>query len=174
MEMGDAALLRVNAGAAERRRGNILICHTFNDLGTCDEHLTDVVDDKNEIRDTRAVNGTARTVSCDNGNLGNVSGSHRIIIEDFSVSREGVDAFLNAGAAGIVDTDDGAAVFNRHFDGVCYFITVLFAESTADDGKILGVDHDFLSTDRAIAGDNAVVRELAFFYIKGIFQIRDV
>ncbi len=44
MEMGDAALLRVNAGAAERRRGNILICHTFNDLGTCDEHLTDVVD----------------------------------------------------------------------------------------------------------------------------------
>lgn len=118
MEMSHATALRVDAGSAEAVCGNVFVCDAFDHFWSGYEHLADVVDHKNKVSDPRTIYGSTSTVSGDNGNLRNVSGCHCIIIEDLTIAGKGVDAFLDPGSAGIVDPDDGAAVFNRHLDGI--------------------------------------------------------
>ena len=118
VEMSHTAALCVDTGTAEAVCGNVFVCNTFDNFWSGYEHLADVIDHKNKVSDSRTIYGSTGTVSGDNGNLRNVSGCHCIIIEDFTIAGKGVDAFLDSSSAGIVDSDDGAAVFDRHLDGI--------------------------------------------------------
>src|SRR5690606_10924455 len=68
----------------------------------------------------------------------------------------GGDAFLDAGAAGIVDADHGAAGLEGEVHDLDDLLAVDLAEGSAEDGEILGEDGDRAAVDGAVARDDAV------------------
>lgn len=76
-----------------------------------------------------------------------------------AVTGEGVVAFLNARAAGVVDADDGHAGFHGVFHGVANFLGVDLAERSAADRKVLGVSGHGAAINVANTSDDAVAGE---------------
>lgn len=79
-----------------------------------------------------------------------------VAAENLAVRAEGGDAFLDAGAAGVVDADDGAAGLEREVHHLDDLLPVDLAEGAAEDGEVLGEDGDRTAVDGAVAGDHAV------------------
>src|SRR6185503_6971101 len=73
---------------------------------------------------------------------------------------EAVDALLDAGAAAVVQTDDGRADLHRHVHHLANLLGVTLGERAAEDGEILGEDEDEAAVDRARSGDDAVAWNL--------------
>ena len=172
--MSHTAALCVNICASESRSCDIFVGYTFDNFWSGYEHLADVVDHKDKVCDSRAVYSTTGTVSGDNRNLRNITGSHCIIVEDLTITGKGVYSFLNTGSAGIVNTDDRTAVFDCHFNGICNFKSVLLSKSTTDYSKVFRIDNDFFSTNGTISGNYTIIWELTLFNIEGILKVRNV
>ena len=108
--MSHTAALCVNICASESRSCDIFVGYTFDNFWSGYKHLADVVDHKDKVCDSRAVYSPPGTVSGNDRNLRNITGSHRIVIENLTITGKGVYTFLNTGSARIVNTDDRTAV----------------------------------------------------------------
>ena len=77
-------------------------------------------------------------------------------MEDFAIGGEGIHAFLNAGAPGVVQADYGIAHPYRQIHHFTDLLGVRFSKGTPGNGKILAENKDLAAVDRAVAGDDAV------------------
>ena len=63
---------------------------------------------------------------------------------------------MDAGAAGVLDADDGTADFDGHIHDFADFAAEGDADGTTVDSFVVGVHGDGASTDATVAGDDAV------------------
>src|SRR4029079_13042235 len=80
----------------------------------------------------------------------------RVAQEDVGVAAERGDAFLDTGAARVVEADDGSAVLDRQVHHLADLLGVGLRQRAAEDGEVLGEEEDHAAVDRAVAGDDAV------------------
>ena len=76
------------------------------------------------LKSVRAVNRTAGTWTEDTGNLRNNPGSQDITLEDFCITGQGVDTFLDTCATRVVQTDNGST----HLHGLIHYFTDLHGQ----------------------------------------------
>ncbi|RUP45734.1 hypothetical protein BC936DRAFT_147810 [Jimgerdemannia flammicorona] len=68
-----------------------------------------VADHEGEVGQGGRVDGTASAWTHNEGELRDHAGGHDVALEDIGVAGQGVDTLLNAGAARVIEADDGGA-----------------------------------------------------------------
>ena len=130
--------------------------HRLDDLGTGDEHVGVVPGHDDEVHQRRRIGGAARAGAADDRDLRHHAGQQHVLVEHAAVSRERVDALLDAGAGGILECDDRRAEFRRLLHHRHDLLGVHLAQRAAEHGEILGEGRNHASPDIAGADDHAV------------------
>src|SRR5690606_35056212 len=79
-----------------------------------------------------------------------------VAAEDLAVEAERDHTLLDAGTAGVVETDDRAAHLEREVHDLDDLLAEDLTERATEDGEVLGEHRDGASVDLAVAGDDAV------------------
>ena len=158
-EVHDARVGHVRVGAAELLGGHDLAGHLLDDLRAGDEHLRlPRLDD--EVGQRRAVGRAAGARAADERDLRHRAREHHVRVEDLAVAGEGVDAFLHARAARVVDEDERRAGLQRHLHHVGDLGRVDLAGRAAAHREVLAGEVDEAPGDGRRPGDDAVGREV--------------
>ena len=149
----------VNLGSAEILGRNRFVGNLLYNLGSCNEHVADVVDHEYEVGNAGRVNSAAGTGTCDDRNLGNAARSCGVCKKDVAVRSKRSNALLNTGSAGIVDADQRTTVFASHINYGSDLLSVVMTEGSAGHSEILRIYAYASAIDRAVACDDTVVRK---------------
>ena len=131
-----------------------------------EEHIRRILDHEDEVHQGRTVYGTAGAGPHDDGDLRDDARCGRIIHEDAAKTGQSIDAFLDAGTAGVIDADDRGSHLQSHFLHLGDFMSVHFAERTAFDRKIFGISEDQAAAYRTVAGNDAVAGDFLFLHVE--------
>ncbi len=95
--------------------------------------------------------------------MGDHTGGEDVALEDFSVTGKAVHTLLDAGAAGIVETDDRGANFHGLVHDFADLQGECLGKGAAEDREVLGENVDQAAVHRAVARDHAVGKEFFLF-----------
>ena len=151
-----AALGVVGHGAAQLLLGHHLTQNRLDHIGSGDEHVAGLLHHENEIGHGRGIHRSTGARSHDGGNLRDHAGSDGIAVENLAVAGERIDTFLDAGAAGIVEADEGLAGLERQIHDLADLLGMHLAQSPGTGGEILGKGKHLPAIHRSVAGDDAV------------------
>ena len=171
--MSNAAGAVVRHGAAKLILGDFFVRDGLDDVGTGDEHVTGLVDHGDEIRYRRRVDRAAGARSHDRGDLGNHAGTERVPQKNIGVSGERYHTFLDPGAAGVIQTDDGRSHLRREIHNLADLLRVGFAERTAEDCEVLREDVYQAAVDPAITGNDSIAGVLLLLHAEIKASMRD-
>ena len=159
-KVGDAALAAMRIGAAQFFLVHFLVRNGLYHVRTRDEHMALLLHHEDKVRQCRRIACATRTRAQDSRNLRDYSRSYRILIEDGSISRQAVHALLYACAAGIVQGDDGGAVFQCQLLHFYNLGRIRLAQRTAMRRKVVGVYKHLTPVNLSVTGHHAVARYL--------------
>ena len=120
-EVSDAAFFVVDPWSAEVVVGDDFVGDGFGDVGAGDVHVGGIFDHDDKVGDGGGVDGSAGAGSHDGGYLGDESGGEGVSQEDICVSAEAFDSFLNAGSAGVVESNDRGSGFHGEVHNLANF-----------------------------------------------------
>ena len=129
-----------------------------------EEHIRRILDHEDEVHQGRTVYGTAGAGPHDDGDLRDDARCGRIIHEDAAKTGQSIDAFLDAGTAGVIDADDRGSHLQSHFLHLGNLMGVHFTKGSAFNGKIFGIGKDQSAPYRTVAGNDAVAGD--FFFLQ--------
>ena len=163
-EVGHPALRGVGHGPAELLLGHVLVGHGLDDVRPGHEHVGVLLDHQDEIGDGGRIDRPAGARPQDDRDLGDDARSEGVAEEDVGVAAQADHAFLDAGAAGVVQADDGRPVLHGQVHDLADLLGVGAGERPAPDGEVLGEDEDEPVLDPAVPGHDAVAEDLRLFH----------
>jgi len=155
-EVAHAALGGVGHGAAQLVVGDLLADDGLDDVGARDVHVARALDHEDPVRQSRRVDGASRRGAHDGRDLGDVARADRVAVEDPAVALQGGHALLDAGAAGVVERDEGLLGVLGHVHDLPDLAGVHLAEAAAGAREVLGGGEDGAPVDVAEAADDGV------------------
>ena len=173
-EVSDAGFGVVDLRASKRVEGHVLARRHPDDLGARDEHVAHPVDHESEVGDRRRVHGAPRARAEDQAQLGDDAARLDVAPEDLGVTGERDDAFLDPGAAGVVDPDHRTAVLHGHVHELADLLGEHLAQRTPEDGEVLREEEDLPAEDRAVARDDRVAVRAAVHHPEVRFAVAHV
>ena len=160
--MRDAAGGIVRGRAAQRLLGHVFVSDGFDDVGSGDEHVAGFVHHEDEVGKGGGVDGSSGAGAHDGGDLRDDAARQSIAEENIGIPSKRNDAFLNAGASGIVEADDGGSGFEREVHDLDDLFRIRLREGAAEDGEVLREDVGGPAVNKAVAGDEAVAVDHLF------------
>ncbi len=158
--MGDTAADVVDLGAAELVEADLLTGRHPDHLRPGDEHVAEVLDHEDEVRDRRRVDGAPGTGPGDHRDLRHDARRLDIPKEDVGIAGQADDPFLDAGAAGVVDAHAGPAGADREVHDLADLLGEHLAERAAEDARVVGEEEDLAAVDGSVAGHHAIAGDL--------------
>jgi hypothetical protein len=155
-KLGHTAFFVVGHGAAQVFEVDLFAGDRLDHLGTGDEHVAGVFDHENKIGHGRRIDRAAGRGAHDGRNLGNHAGGHRVAVKDLAVAGQGIHAFLDAGAARIVEADEGHPGFEGHVHDLADLLGLHLTEAARPGGKILGKGEHRPAVHQAVSGNHTV------------------
>ena len=152
----DARLDAVRLRPAEVLEAHVLAGHRLDHVGAGDEHVAGALHHEGEVGDGRRVDRAARARAHDQRDLRDDAGGHHVAVEDLGEQAERDHAFLDAGAAAVVDPDDRAAGLQRVIHDLDDLLAVDLAERPAEHREVLAEHADRAPVHGAVPGDHAV------------------
>ena len=149
----------MDARAAELLHGHIFARDGLDDVRAGDEHVAGLLDHKDEVGDDGRVDRAAGAGPHDGRNLRDDAAREHVAGEDVCVAGEADDTLLDAGAARVVEADNGRARLHRQVHDLADLLGEGARERAAEDGEVLRKDVDDAAVDAAIAGHHAVARD---------------
>ena len=146
--------------AAELLLSDDLVGDGLHHVGPGDEHVGAVLHHEDEVGHRRRIDRAAGAGTHDHRELRHHARRQHVALEHLGIAAEAGDAFLDAGAARIVQTDHRRADLHRHVHDLADLLRVAFRQRAAEHGEILAVDEHQPAVDRARAGDDAVAGDL--------------
>ena len=147
-ELRDTAHLVVNPRTTQSFEVHLFVGHRLHDVGTGDEHVARPIDHDREVSDGRRVHRATGTGSENHGQLRDDTGHLRIAEEDVGISAERRHALLDAGAAGVGQTDDRCAACHREIHHFADLLGMGLRQRSSEHGEVLGIDEDRPAIDR--------------------------
>ncbi len=154
-------------GAAEGFLAHVFSGHGLDHFRSGKEHVADTFGHDGKVGEGGGVDRAAGTGAENSGDLGDHAGCHDVALEDFSVTCQCVDTFLDACAAGVVETDDGSTHLHGHVHYFAYFQGHGFRQGAAEHGEVLCEYINQATVDSAVAGHHAVAR-VAFLFLSEV------
>jgi len=149
----------VGHGAADLLAGDVFPRHGLDDGGPRYVHDPHLIHHEDEVGEGRAIYRPPGTGAGNDGDLRHHARGQHVAEEDVAVPRKGVHGLLDAGSAGIVDADDGSAVFHRQVHDLADLAGVHLPQRPPHDGEVLAVDVDDPAIDGAVSRHHAVTGE---------------
>ena len=146
---------------------HVLAGHGLDDVRAGDEHVGGLIHHDDVVGQGGGVRRTAGAGAHNDRNLRDHAGGAHVHAEDIGEHRQRCHTLLDAGAATVVNADDGAAVLQRKLLHLHDFLAVDLREGTAVHGEILRVHGDQAAIHRAVAGDQAVAERLLRLHAEG-------
>ena len=143
-------------GAAQLLCGDVLAGDGFDDLGTGDEHVGGLIHHEDEVGEGGGVDRAAGAGAHDGGDLGHHAGGPGIAVEDAAVAGQRVHSLLDAGAAGVVEADDGCAHLHGQVQHLPDLLGMHLAQRAAHNSEVLGIDIHKAVVNGTVAGDHAL------------------
>ncbi len=137
-EVAVAAYLAVYCRPTQLLHGHFFTGHGLYDLRSCNEHVGRSLDHKGKVRKGRGIHGSSRARAEDDGDLRHYTRILHVPEEHVSIATKGVDAFLNAGAARVVQEDKRDADLCGQIHGFHDLGRMHFSQRPADHCKVLG------------------------------------
>ena len=152
----------MHSRAAEVFVGNVLASDGSDHVGSGDVHLPYRLDHEDEVGHCGRVDRATCRRTGDDGDLRDNARCERVASEDFAVTRQRVDALLNARPAGVVDAHDGRANFDGVIHHLGYFLRGDLGERSAEHREVLGVGEYGSTFDLSPSGYYRVAFEALF------------
>ena len=159
-EVGDAGGRVVRGRPAQLLGRDLLVRHRADDVGAGHEHVGGVLHHRHEVGDGRRVDGPARARPHDGRDLGDDPGGQRVAQEDVGVAGQRDDPLLDAGAARVVEADDGHARLHGQVHHLADLAGVGLGQRSPEDGEVLREHEHRAAVDPPRAGDDAVAGDL--------------
>ena len=137
-----------------------LMGHGLDDVRTGHKHVGRVFDHEDEIGHGRRVDRAAGARSHNQRDLRHDTGRQNITLEYLGITAKRRDTFLDAGTAGIIQTDDRRADLERLIHDPADLLGMGFGKRAAEHREILAEHENKATIDRAIAGDHTVAGDL--------------
>jgi hypothetical protein len=160
--VGVAAAGAMRLGAAQVLVADLLARHGADHVRPGDVHVAHPVHHQDEVGDRGGVHGTPGAGTQDDGKLGDDPGGQGVGPEDLGVPVERERALLDTGPAGVVDLDEGRAVFQRQRLHLGDAFRVHLPQGAAEHREVLGEQEDLPPADLARAGDHPIAEEPLF------------
>ena len=170
-EVSHTALLGVYAGTAEIFLAHILTRDGFHHLGAGEEHVRNAFEHDDEVGECGRINGTTGAGTADTGDLGHDARSLNVALEDVGKTGEGIDTFLDARTARVVQTDAGRTHFHGQILHFADFLGHGLGERTTVDGEILSIEIDQAAVDGGTAAHHAVAVELFLLHAEVVAAV---
>src|SRR5215213_6433911 len=154
--MRDARNTVMRNSAAKFFLSDFLMRHRLNHVRSGNEHVRRVFDHDVEVRDRRTVNGAAGTRPHDATDLRDHAARERVAQKNIRVTTKTNDTFLNARAAGIIQTDNRSTDLHREVHHLANFFCVRLGKGTAKDSEILREHKHVTAVDETVTGDDTV------------------
>src|SRR5215472_14440649 len=165
-KMRDAALLIVRHRPAKFLLRDLLVRDGLNDVGPGHEHVRGLARHENKIGDRGWIDRAPRTRAHDGADLRNDAARKRVAQENVSVTGQRSNAFLDARAAGIVQTNHRRARAHRKVHDLTDFLCIGFRERTTKNSEILREDVDEASIDPPKTGHEAIAGGALLFEVE--------
>jgi len=130
--------------------------HRLHHVGPGDEHVAGLPGHDDEVGQGGAVHRPAGAGAHDGRDLRDDARRHGVAQEDVGVGAEAHHALLDAGAARVVEADEGEPVLHGQIHDLADLLGVRLPQAAAEDGEILREDVDGAAVDGALAGHDAV------------------
>jgi hypothetical protein len=114
----------VRERTAEFFLGNVGVGHGLDNVGTSDEHVRRVLHHHVEVRDRGTVNRAAGARAHDATDLRDYAARQGVTQKDVGITAEANHAFLDAGAARVVQTNNRNADLHRQVEHFADFFRV--------------------------------------------------
>ena len=152
--VGHAGHPVVHFAAAEVGHGDGLAGRGLDHVRSGDEHVRVLTGHDDEVRQGRAVDGTAGAGAENQAQLGHEAAGLASLAEDATVLGQGGHALLDAGAAGVDDRDDRHLQVQRHVHQVADLLAFGTTQRASPDGEVLRVDGDLAAVHVTESGDD--------------------
>ncbi len=146
----------MHGGAAELFGGDDLVGDGLHHVGAGDEHVAGVLHHEDEVGHGRRIDVAAGAGAHDDGDLRDHARGEHVAAEHVGIAGERGDALLDAGAARVIEADDGRPRLHRHVLQFRDLQRVGLGQRAAEHGKVLGEHKGLAAVDGAPAGDDAV------------------
>jgi hypothetical protein len=159
-QVGHAALGGVGAGAAQLLGRHLLVGHGLHDFGAGHEHVGAVLHHEDEVGHRGRVHRAAGAGAHDHADLRDHARGHHVLLEHVGIAAQRGHAFLDAGAARVVQADHRGADLHGLVHHLADLLGVGFGQRAAEHGEVLAEHEDQAAVDHAVAGHHAVARDL--------------
>ena len=102
----------VHTCAAQIFLTNIFTSHCLHNFRSGKEHIRSSFHHQRKVSQGRRIYGATGTRTKDSGNLRDNAGSENITLENFRITCQSVDTFLNTCTTWVIDTDTGSSHFH--------------------------------------------------------------
>ena len=160
VEMGVARDFGMGAGTAKVFLRDFFAQYRLDDFRSGNEHLGNLVHHENEVCQGRGIYSTAGARAEDYRKLRDDPRCLGVTVEDFPVTGQSADPFLDTGSPRVVDADQR----HLHIDGMVHDLANLHgvheAERPSGHREVLGIDADRAAVDRTRAGNHPVASQI--------------
>ena len=147
-------------GAAQFLLRHRLVRHRFHHFRAGDEHVRRILHHEDEVGHRRRIHRAAGAGSHDQRHLRNDTRGQHVALEHLGIAGKRGDALLDARSAGIVEPDHRRADLHRLVHDLADLLGMRLRERAAKHREVLAEDKNQPAVDRAVAGDDAVARDL--------------
>ena len=155
------------AGTTKSFHIHLLTGDSFNDVRAGNEHMRRLIDHHNIVGQGGGVGGTASTRTHNHRDLRNHTGGTHIHTENIGKHCQRRHTLLDACAAAVINTDDGAPVLQRELLHLHDLLAVHLREGTAVHRKILRVHGNKPPINSAVARNQAIPQRLLLIHAEG-------
>ena len=161
----------MDGSTAEFLLRHVLAEHLLDDGRTGQEHIRGTFRHDDEVGQGRGVHGTTGARAEDGGDLRHHAGGEDVALEDLGVAGQGVDAFLDTGAARVVEADARGTVLHGHVHHLADLLGQGLGERATDHGEVLREDIDKTAGDRAVTGHDTVAQVGLLFHAEVVAAV---
>ena len=146
----------VHPGTAQLLLVHDLSGHGFDNCWAGQEHITGFLHHQGEVGQGGGIHGTAGAGAHNHADLRHHAAGEYIALENLAVAGKGIYAFLDPGAAGIVQSDHGSTGAHSHIHHLAYLFRHRLAQGAAVDREVLGKHEHKPSVYCALSGHDSV------------------
>ena len=158
--MCDTALRGVYASTTELLLCNVFTRYGLDDLRTSEEHIASTLAHDIEVREGRRIYSTTSTRAEDSRDLRNDTRGKDVILEDVTITTEGIDPLLDTSTTRVVEADHWGSHLHSELHDLADLRGEHFGECATEYSEVLSEYIDQTTIDRTRSCDNTVAEEL--------------
>ena len=159
-EVCDTTLRGMYTSTTELLLRDVFARYGLNDLRTSEEHVARALAHDIEVREGRRIHSTTGAGTEDSRDLRYDTGGKDVVLEDVTITTEGIDPLLDTSTTRVVEADHRRSHLHSELHDLADLGGKHLRECSTEHSEVLSEDIDQTTIDRTRARDDTVPEEL--------------